>query len=65
MCEICDYIFATDEKIEQIEKHYSNHYGPSCPVCFLQFRKGKRNIFFKLRLFIILKLNYGLRLFTK
>lgn len=40
VCEICDYIFGTDEKIEEIEKHYSNHYGPTCPVCFLQFRKG-------------------------
>jgi len=40
VCEICDYIFATDESLEAIEKHYSNHYGPTCPVCFLQFRKG-------------------------
>ena len=52
------------EKIEQIEKHYSNHYGPSCPVCFLQFRKGKTNIFFKLIKYYFTT-NYYLRLFTK
>lgn len=39
-CEICDYIFATDVVQDEVDKHYSVHYGPTCPVCFLQFRKG-------------------------
>jgi hypothetical protein len=39
-CDICNYVFPTDADINDIEKHYSIHYGPSCPVCFLLFRKG-------------------------
>lgn len=39
-CDICNYIFPTDANINDIERHYSVHYGPSCPVCFMLFRKG-------------------------
>lgn len=39
-CDICNYMFPTESTVADIEKHYSIHYGPSCPVCFLLFRKG-------------------------
>lgn len=39
-CDICNYIFPTESNVAEIEKHYSSHYGPSCPICFLTFRKG-------------------------
>ena len=39
-CDICNYIFPTDSDINEIENHYTIHYGPSCPICFLVFRKG-------------------------
>ncbi len=39
-CDICNYMFPTESTVSDIEKHYSIHYGPSCPVCFLLFRKG-------------------------
>ncbi|RMZ93885.1 hypothetical protein BpHYR1_029819, partial [Brachionus plicatilis] len=40
-CELCEYVFARDAGVEEVERHYSEkHYGPSCPVCCLNFRKG-------------------------
>lgn len=40
ICDICHYIFPSESSINEIEKHYALHYGPSCPICFLTFRKG-------------------------
>lgn len=39
-CDLCNYTFTSEMNVNDIEKHYSSHYGPSCPVCFLQFKKG-------------------------
>ena len=40
-CDLCDYVFPTGSSLQDVEKHYSEqHYGPSCPVCYLNFRKG-------------------------
>ena len=40
-CDLCDYVFANDAQLQEIERHYSQmHYGPSCPICNLNFRLG-------------------------
>lgn len=40
-CDLCDYVFPTGAALQDVERHYSEkHYGPSCPVCCLNFRKG-------------------------
>lgn len=39
-CEVCGFVFPTDVNKSGREEHYTNHFGPSCPVCFLQFHKG-------------------------
>lgn len=38
-CEICDFIFPTGVTHAEREQHYAIHYGPTCPVCYLQFNK--------------------------
>jgi hypothetical protein len=40
VCDICNHLFELDSTTKEIEEHYALHYGPSCPVCFLAFRKG-------------------------
>jgi archaellum component FlaC len=39
-CNICSYICPTDSDIAEIENHFANHYGPTCPICFMLFSKG-------------------------
>jgi len=46
-CDICGYIFPTDLDTFGYEQHMSSHYGPSCPLCFLTFRKGYPQIDFE------------------
>ena len=53
-CEICGYIFPTDLNSTIYEEHLNSHYGPSCPVCFLTFRKGN----FRQKIFLHLHIIY-------
>jgi len=38
-CEICSFMFPLGSTTIEIEQHRSKHFGPTCPICYLKFRK--------------------------